>query len=75
MLQTWLEIVEKIVSHCCFVKNRRQEEEPGQDRDRKRKTWIQGHLLALMGASWYFQFVNDEQPQFPGEVGLQDRVC
>lgn len=25
-----------------------------------------------MGASWYFGFANDKQPQVPGELGLQD---
>lgn len=48
VLQTWLEIVEKIVPHCCFVKNKRQEEEPGQDRGRKKKTWIY-----LSGSDWH----------------------
>lgn len=56
VLQTWLEIVEKIVSRYCFVKNKRQEEEPGQGRGRKRKAWLN---LAFLGASWYFLFAND----------------
>lgn len=49
VLQTWLEIVEKIVSQCCFVKNKRQEEEPGQHRAGGGRLGSKATLLTLMG--------------------------
>jgi hypothetical protein len=66
MSQTWLEIVEKIVSHCCFVNNKTQRGRvwAGRGRHGSKATF-----LALRGASWYFQFAKDRATPVSWRVG------